>query len=144
MAGVPPPSIRAHDVPRPRNGLKPAVAIQVKGLQAVKFTSAEEFELHVHKCFGKIFDGLLKVDAVVKERAEEEEDSGNYGTMCDLRDTVEEVILHCHLAWQYHRLSKVASGRVASTWDKVEDARQRDVESGSTREEPLRGELPRD
>ena len=66
----------------------------------MKFTSSEEFELHVHKCFGKIFDGLLKVDAVVKDGAEKEEDAGKYGVMCDLRDTVEEVILHCHLAWQ--------------------------------------------
>jgi hypothetical protein len=116
----------------------------VKGQQAVKFTSAEEFELHVHKCFGKIFDGLLKVDAVVKERAEQEENSGNHGVMCDLRDTVEEVILHCHLAWQYHRLSKVASGRAASTWDKMADAGQRDLESGAAHEEPLMGGLPRD
>lgn len=97
----------------------------------MKFTSAEEFELHVHKCFGKIFDGLLKVDAVVKERAEQEEDNGNYGVMCELRDTVEEVILHCHLAWQYHRLSKVAGGGASNTWDKVEESRQAEYESSS-------------
>ncbi len=77
----------------------------------MKFTSADEFELHVHKCFGKIFEGLLKVDAVVKEGAEREEDEGTHGVMSDLRDVVEEVILHCHLAWQYHRLSARPSER---------------------------------
>jgi len=86
----------------------------------VKFSSAEEFELHVHKCFGKIFEGLMKVDATVKEGAEKEESKNTYGVMCELRDSVEEVILHCHLAWQYHRLSRMASGSSSSTWDRVE------------------------
>ncbi len=86
----------------------------------MKFTSNEEFELHVHKCFGKIFEGLMKVDAVVKEGAEKEEQEQQYGTMCDLRDLVEEVILHCHLAWQYHRLSRLAGGPKVDTWDRLE------------------------
>ncbi|MDQ7784371.1 MAG: hypothetical protein RDU20_15905 [Desulfomonilaceae bacterium] len=83
----------------------------------MKFQSNDEFELHVHKCFGKIFDLLQKVDGVVKEAADEEEAQGTWGAMCDLRDWVEEAILHCHLAWQYHRLSRV-SGQ--STWDRLE------------------------
>jgi hypothetical protein len=86
----------------------------------MNFTNKEEFELHVHKCFGKIFDSLMKIDAVVKESAEKEEAEGKIGTMCDLRDSIEDVILHCHLAWQYHRLSRSIS-RV-STWDNVENA----------------------
>lgn len=86
----------------------------------MKFTSADEFELHVHKCFGKIFEGLMKVDTVVKEGAEREENDGTHGVMSDLRDTVEEVILHCHLAWQYHRLSRAAMGNNTNTWDKIE------------------------
>ncbi len=85
----------------------------------MKFSSGEEFELHVHKCFGKIFEQLMKVDAVIKVRAEEEEAEGKYGEMCDMRDSIEDVILHCHLAWQYHRLSKAAGS--ASTWDRVEN-----------------------
>jgi hypothetical protein len=97
----------------------------------VKFTSADEFELHVHKCFGKIFEGLLKVDSVVKEGAEKEENEGTYGVMSDLRDVVEEVILHCHLAWQYHRLSRATIGKNASTWDKIENPPPREAESGS-------------
>jgi hypothetical protein len=72
----------------------------------VKFDSAEEFEAHVHKCFGRIFELLTKVDHVVSEAAEMEEREGKVGTMNDVRDWVEEAILHCHLAWQYHRLSK--------------------------------------
>jgi hypothetical protein len=93
----------------------------MKGRYTVKFSSAEEFELHVHKCFGKIFEGLMKVDAVVKEGAEKEESERNHGVMCELRDTVEEVILHCHLAWQYHRLSRMTGGANVSTWDQVEN-----------------------
>jgi hypothetical protein len=89
-----------------------------KGICKVKFSSSEEFELHVHKCFGKIFDQLMKVDAVVKERAEREEAAGKSGEMCDLRDSIEDVILHCHLAWQYHRLSKAVGS--SNTWDKLE------------------------
>jgi hypothetical protein len=96
----------------------------------VKFSSSEEFELHVHKCFGKIFDQLMKVDAVVKERAEHEEAAGKYGEMCDLRDSIEDVILHCHLAWQYHRLSKAVGS--ASTWDRMEN--QGEKEEASTQE----------
>ncbi len=84
----------------------------------MKFDTAEEFELHVHKCFDRIFELLLKVDSVVKEGAEKEEQDKNYGTMCDLRDWVEEVILYCHLAWQYHRLSKGPGLR--DTWDQIE------------------------
>lgn len=83
------------------------------------FSSKEEFELHVHKCFGKIFDNLMKVDALVKEGAEKEEEDGKYGVMNELRDYIEDVILHCHLAWQYHRLSRMVPGPV-STWDKIE------------------------
>ncbi len=86
----------------------------------MKFTNKEEFELHVHKCFGKIFDSLMKIDSVVKEGAEKEEAEGKSGTMCDLRDSIEDVILHCHLAWQYHRLSRSISQ--VSTWDRVENA----------------------
>ncbi len=84
----------------------------------MKFSSADEFEVHVHKCFGKIFELLMKVDSVVKERADLEESAGNYGPDSDLRDWVEEVILHCHLAWQYHRLSKGPLNE--STWDLIE------------------------
>jgi len=84
----------------------------------VKFSSSEEFELHVHKCFGKIFEQLMKVDAVIKERAEQEEAEGKYGVMSDLRDSIEDVILHCHLAWQYHRLSKAVGS--ANTWDRLD------------------------
>jgi hypothetical protein len=85
----------------------------------VDFSSKEQFELHVHKCFGKIFDGLMKMDAVIKQRAEQEEEAGQYGPMCELRDEIEEVILHSHLAWQYHRLSR-AMGSSSDTWDRVE------------------------
>lgn len=86
----------------------------------MKFSSADEFELHVHKCFNKIFELLMKVDSTVKEGAEQEEKSGNYGAMSDMRDWVEEIILHCHLAWQYHRLSKGPAH--LSTWDQVENS----------------------
>lgn len=89
----------------------------------MQFSNQEEFELHVHKCFGKIFETLMKVDAVVKEQADKEEEAGSYGTMCELRDNIEEVILHCHLAWQYHRLSRMA-GSAASTWDRLEEGRK--------------------
>jgi hypothetical protein len=88
----------------------------------VKFSNAEEFELHVHKCFSKIFETLMKVDGIVKEGAEQEERDGKYGAMCDLRDSVEDVILHCHLAWQYHRLSKLAGGSSGSTWDRLAES----------------------
>ena len=84
----------------------------------MKFSSAEQFELHVHKCFGRIFELLLQVDAVVKEEAEKEEATGTLGAMNDLRDWVEEIILHCHLAWQYHRLSK--GPNFQDNWDKIE------------------------
>jgi hypothetical protein len=88
----------------------------------VDFSSSEQFELHVHKCFGKIFDGLMKIDSMVKQGAEKEEASGEYGPMTDLQDHVEEVILHCHLAWQYHRLSK--SFGAPTTWDQVENTKE--------------------
>ncbi|MGO9571439.1 MAG: hypothetical protein ACLP5H_28275 [Desulfomonilaceae bacterium] len=97
----------------------------------MKFSSSEEFELHVHKCFGKIFEQLMKVDAVIKERAEQEEAEGKYGVMSDLRDSIEDVILHCHLAWQYHRLSKAVGS--ASTWDKMETEAKKE-EGASTQE----------
>ena len=97
----------------------------------MKFSSSEEFELHVHKCFGKIFEQLMKVDAVIKERAEQEEAEGKYGVMSDLRDSIEDVILHCHLAWQYHRLSKAVGS--ASTWDKM-DTEAKKEEGASTQE----------
>jgi len=45
--------------------------------------------------------------------------------MSDLRDSIEDVILHCHLAWQYHRLSKSLGS--ASTWDRMETEAQKDV-----------------
>ena len=97
----------------------------------MKFSSSEEFELHVHKCFGKIFEQLMKVDAVVKERTEQEEAEGKYGVMSDLRDSIEDVILHCHLAWQYHRLSKAVGS--ASTWDRM-DTEAKKEEGASTQE----------
>ena len=97
----------------------------------MKFSSSEEFELHVHKCFGKIFEQLMKVDAVVKERAEQEEAEGKYGVMSDLRDSIEDVILHCHLAWQYHRLSKAVGS--SSTWDRM-DTEAKEEEGASTQE----------
>jgi len=83
----------------------------------LKFESAEEFELHVHKCFGKIFELLTRIDAVVKEGAEKEEAEGRIGSMSDLRDWVEEAILHAHLAWQYHRLAKGTAG--SNTWERL-------------------------
>ena len=84
----------------------------------MKFSNAEQFELHVHKCFGRIFELLLQVDAVVKKEAEKEEAAGTLGTINDLRDWVEEVILHCHLSWQYHRLSK--GPHLQDNWDEIE------------------------
>lgn len=84
----------------------------------MKFSSAEEFEIKAHECFSQIFELLMKVDGVVKKGAEEEEKTGQYGQMCDLRDWVEEAILQCHLAWQYHRLSK--GPKSLDTWDRVE------------------------
>jgi hypothetical protein len=84
----------------------------------VDFSSREQFELHVHNCFTKIFDGLMKMDSVIKVSAEKEEASGRSGPMCDLRDQIEEVILHSHLAWQYHRLSRSLAS--SDTWDRVE------------------------
>ncbi len=91
----------------------------------MKFSSTEEFELRVHQCFGKIFELLQKVDGVVTEAADKEEAQNSCGVMCELRDWVEETILHSHLAWQYHRLSRV-SGR--STWDRLEEASSRSGE----------------
>jgi len=85
----------------------------------VDFSNREEFELHVHKCFGKIFEVLMKIDATVKQGAEQEEADGKSGVMSELRDEVEDVILHCHLAWQYHRLSRMVPS-AASSWDKVD------------------------
>jgi len=84
----------------------------------VEFSSREQFELHVHKCFGKIFETLMQMDAQIKGEAEKEEQERQFGPMCELRDQIEEVILHCHLAWQYHRLARMGSDR--DTWDVVE------------------------
>ncbi|MDA8405369.1 MAG: hypothetical protein M0T73_00705 [Deltaproteobacteria bacterium] len=92
----------------------------------MKFSNSDEFELHVHKCFEKIFDLLMKMDSTVGEMAENEEKSGACGVMCNMRDWVEEIILHCHLAWQYHRLSKGPMS--SSTWDQIEH-REREDES---------------
>jgi len=89
----------------------------------VRFTGAEEFELHVHKCFTKIFELLMKMDAEVKKEAEKEEQEQRWGLMCDMRDWMEETILHCHLAWQYHRL---AMGPLkSSTWDRIEQEKNK-------------------
>ncbi|MEW6110584.1 MAG: hypothetical protein AB1664_00515 [Thermodesulfobacteriota bacterium] len=85
----------------------------------MKYSTREEFELHVHKCFGRIFELLTQMDSVIREGADKEEAEGKIGVMNDLRDWVEEVILHCHLAWQYHRLSRM--GGSPSTWDRVEN-----------------------
>lgn len=93
----------------------------------VKFESNEEFDLHVHKCFGRIFELLTKADAVIKDGAEKEESEGNYGTMSELRDWVEEIILQCHLAWQYHRLSK--GPMRANTWQQMESSTDGDKSS---------------
>lgn len=90
----------------------------------MKFSSTEEFDLHVHKCFGRIFELLTKADAVIKDGAEKEESEGNYGAMCELRDWVEEIILQCHLAWQYHRLSKGPTR--TDTWQQVEKSQDGD------------------
>ena len=68
---------------------------------------------------------------MIKERAEQEEAEGKYGVMSDLRDSIEDVILHCHLAWQYHRLSKAVGS--ASTWDRMETETKK-VEGASTQE----------
>ncbi|MCL5124659.1 MAG: hypothetical protein M1511_09230 [Deltaproteobacteria bacterium] len=83
-----------------------------------QFSGSDEFELNVHKCFHRIFELLMKIDEVVRKEAESEEHSGDCGVMCGMRDWVEEVILHCHLAWQYHRLSK---GPITlDTWEQIE------------------------
>ncbi|MBI5251253.1 MAG: hypothetical protein HY912_17330 [Desulfomonile tiedjei] len=85
----------------------------------MRFESREEFELNVHKCFGRIFELLTAIDAQVTEEAEKEMNSGEKGAMSDVRDRLEEVILQCHLAWQYHRLSRMGGG---NTWDRLEKA----------------------
>lgn len=90
----------------------------------MKFSSTEEFQLKAHECFGRIFELLMQVDNVVKKGAEREEAKGNFGEMSDLRDWVEEVILQCHLAWQYHRLSRGPMSK--DTWDQVEKVEKQD------------------
>ncbi len=85
----------------------------------MKFSSNDEFELHVHKCFDRIFELLMKVDQEVKRGADKEEAEGSCGVMCDLRDWIEETILYCHLAWQYHRLSR--GPKSVNTWDALEN-----------------------
>jgi hypothetical protein len=82
----------------------------------VKFENREEFELNVHKCFGRIFELLSAIDATVTQEAEKESEAGQKGIMNDMRDKLEEVILQCHLAWQYHRLSRLGT---ANTWDRM-------------------------
>jgi hypothetical protein len=62
----------------------------------------------------------MKIDATVKQEAEKEEAEGKFGIMNELRDNVEDVILHCHLAWQYHRLSRMVPS-AASSWDKIDN-----------------------
>lgn len=83
----------------------------------VQFSSREEFELNVHKCFGRIFELLTDIDSTVTEEAEKEMCNAGGKTMNDLRDRLEEVILQCHLAWQYHRLSRMGN---PNTWDRLE------------------------
>jgi hypothetical protein len=100
----------------------------------MKFSSLEEFDLQVHRCFAKIFELLTKIEAVVMEKADEEERHGEYGAMSDARDWIEDVMLYCHLAWQYHRLSK-GPGKV-NTWETIskipdEDSPSVDEESSS-------------
>ncbi len=87
----------------------------------------EAFELHVHKCFGKIFENLGRIDATVKQGSEEEEARGEFGVMTELREWVEDAILHCHLAWQYHRLSR--SGRAPNTWTRMYEEERNSEES---------------
>jgi hypothetical protein len=84
-----------------------------------KFSGADEFELNVHKCFNRIFELLMKADAVAKESADKEEAKGNFGAASDMRDWIEEVILQCHLAWQYHRLSKGPGN--PDTWERLKN-----------------------
>lgn len=98
----------------------------------MRFSSAEDFELHVHKCFGHIFEILVKVDQVVKEGAEQEEVNGQHGTMSDLRDWVEDIMLHCHLAWQYHRLSKGSLSK--DTWDRISEKEAEESASQLTKD----------
>jgi hypothetical protein len=107
----------------------------------VDFQSREEFELHVHKCFGRIFELLTKADGVIKEAADKEEAEGKYGVMSDLRDWVEEAILYCHLAWQYHRLA--ASTNTQRTWDSVERASKKDSDAREPREARNPGDTPK-
>jgi hypothetical protein len=86
---------------------------------SVGFQNREEFELNVHKCFGRIFELLAAIDTTITGEAEKETNAGEAGLMNEMRDKLEEVILQCHLAWQYHRLSRMGQ---ASTWDRVESA----------------------
>jgi hypothetical protein len=86
---------------------------------SVRFENREEFELNVHKCFGRIFELLTTIDATITQEAEKESNSGEKGVMNEMRDKLEEVILQCHLAWQYHRLSRIGQ---ANTWDRLNGA----------------------
>jgi hypothetical protein len=86
---------------------------------SVGFENREEFELNVHKCFGRIFELLAAIDTTITEEAEKELNASETRVMNEMRDKLEEVILQCHLAWQYHRLSRIGQ---ASTWDRVESA----------------------
>lgn len=83
-------------------------------------TGPQEFELRVHKCFGRIFELLQQIDGIAQDKAEQEEANGDSGEFCNIRDWVEEAILQCHLAWQYHRLCRGPSK--FDTWEKVENS----------------------
>jgi len=98
----------------------------------VKFSSKEEFELHVHKCFGKIFENLTRIDAAVKEEADKLEAQGEYGIMTDLRDWVEDTILYSHLAWQYHRLSRQSGS--PNTWHQMANGSEESGDSDDKEE----------
>jgi hypothetical protein len=87
----------------------------------VEISSREELEFQVHKCFGRIFELLGTIDATVTQEAEKEMVRGNQAVLGDVRDQLEEVILQCHLAWQYHRLSRMFSGSTAKHWDRLEN-----------------------
>jgi hypothetical protein len=97
----------------------------------VEISSREEFEVQVHKCFGRIFELLSAIDSKVTEGAEKEIENGSAGVMSEMRDRLEEVLLQCRLAWQYHRLSRAMGS--ANTWDRVD--RSKDPESPDSRQE---------
>lgn len=85
----------------------------------MKFESTEEFEMHVHKCFSKIFELLQEIDRVATQAVQTGQADGNHDDMANIRDWVEDAILHCHLAWQYHRLS-IGPGK-SNTWERLSE-----------------------